>query len=356
MNRYSYLHRFWLATALLIGLVGAQGCESKVTGALASGPSHWASVLKTEPSFKVRLQAALLLGRSANPEALGPLIDCAQNDENASVRRAAIDGLAILKRPRAIVPLLKMASSDPDPMIAAGAKIALDNFDLVGHQEFVLAAFDSDDVRVRSSVLRSLPLPLAEVTKPVIFKSFGDYPEVYQQALKLLVTMPRARRIEWIKEALVANETAIRAGAVRALGRDDHPETAQLVIQIFEQDDQALEVKEAAAHSLRELKKHLVAGDFIRDATSHADAHMRMRAIRVLEAMGGRDASRALVIALSDQEAPVRGRAAMALGSLGVIAVLPKLEEMADDPLNQSIKLHLTRAAQSLRSAMVTDQ
>ena len=137
------------------------------------------------------------------------------------------------------------------------------------------------------------------------------------------------------------------------------PETSRnnnIVIQIFEQDDQALDVKKAAGHALRELKEHLVAGDFIRDATSHADAHMRMRAIRVLEAMGGRDASRALVIALSDREAPVRGRAALALGSLEVIAVLPKLEEMVDDPLNQSIKLHLTRAAQSLRSAMVTDQ
>lgn len=356
MNHFYYLYRFWLVAALLVGLVAAQGCESRVAGALDSGPSYWASVLKTEPAFKVRLQAALLLGRSANPEALGPLIDCAQNDENVSVRRAAIDGLAILKRPRAIVPLLKMASSDPEPVIAAGAKIALDTFDLVSHQEFVLAAFDSDDVRVRAAVLKSLPLPLGEVTKPVIMKSFGDYPEVYQQALKLLFTMPRARRMQWIQEALVDSETAIRAGAVRALASDDHPETAQFVIQIFEQDDQSLEVKEAAAYSLRELKEHLVVGDFIRDATKHADAHMRMRAIRVLEAMGGRESSRALVIALSDREAPVRGRAAMALGNLKVIAVLPKLEEMVDDPLNQSIKLHLTRAAQSLRSAMVTDQ
>ena len=356
MSHFYYLYRFWLVAALLIGLVAAQGCESRVAGALDSGPSYWASVLKSEPAFKVRLQAALLLGRSAKPEALAPLIDCAENDENISVRRAAIDGLALLKRPRAIVPLLKMASSDPEPMIAAGAKIALDTFDLVSHQEFVLAAFDSDDVRVRAAVLKSLPLPLGEVTRPIIIKSFGDYPEVYQQALKLFFTMPRERRMEWIQEALAESEKAVRAGAVRSLGGDDHPETAQLVIKIFEQDDQPLEVKEAAAQSLRELKEHFVIGDFIRDATSHPEAHMRMRAIRLLEAMGGREASRALVMALSDREAPVRGRAAMALASLEVIAVLPKLEEMVDDPLNQSIKLHLTRAAQSLRSAMATDQ
>ena len=150
--------------ALLLGLVAGQGCESRVADAVDSGPNRWASVLKTEPAFKVRLQAALLLGRSANPEALGPLVDCAENDEHPAVRRAAIDGLAILKRPRAIVPLLKMAASDPEPMIAAGARIALDTFDLVSHQEFVLAAFDSDDVRVRAAVLKSLPLPLSEVT------------------------------------------------------------------------------------------------------------------------------------------------------------------------------------------------
>ena len=249
-----------------------------------------------------------------------------------------------------------MAASDPEPVVAAGAKLALDVFDLVSHQEFVLAAFDTDDVRVRLAVLKSLPLPLSEMTKPVIFRSLGDYPEVYQQAVALLGTMPRERRMKWMKEAVSLSETAIRAGAVRALGQDNHPETAQWVIQIFDKDDEALQVKEAAEQSLRDLKEYLVIGDYIRDATGHADAHMRMRAVRVLEAIGGRKAIRTLVIALGDAHGPVRGRAAMALGNLEVIAVLPKLEEMVDDPLNQSIKLHLTRAAQSLRSAMVTDE
>ena len=158
-----------------------------------------------------------------------------------------------------------------------------------------------------------------------------------------------------MKEALATGEPSIRAGAVRSLGRDNHPETAQLVTQIFDKDDEALEVKEAAAQSLRDLKEHLVVGDYIRDATKHEDTHMRMRGIRVLEAIGDRESVRALVIALADSQPPVRGRAAMALGNLEVIAVLPKLEEMVDDPLNQGIKLHLTRAAQRLHSAMATD-
>lgn len=341
---------------LALAIVTGQGCDSRVADAVNSGPRYWTSVLKTEPAFKVRLQAALLLGRSGHPEALAALVGCAQDDKHSAVRRAAIDGLAQLKRPRAIVPLMSLATSDLDPMARAGARLALESFDLVTHQEFVLAAFDSDDVRVRAAVLKALPLPLSELARDVMTKSLGDYPEVYEQALTLLATMNRARRMNWLSDALVASDTQIRAGAVRAMGRDSHPDTAAQVIRIFEKDDEVLEVKDAAAQSLRELKEHLIEGDFIRDATEHPDTHMRMRAVRVLEAIGGRPAVRTLVLALADLDMPVRGRAAMALGELKVIAVLPKLEEMLENPVNERIRLHLTRAAERLRSAMVTKE
>lgn len=353
MRRYD-IHRFWLTLALICA--GLTGCDSWVSGPVDSGPAYWSNVLKTEPAFKVRLQAALLLGRSGHPDALRALVDSAKNDQHPSVRRAAIDALAQLKRPRAIVELVSLAASDADPMVAAGAKLALNSFDLVAHQEFVLAAFDSDDVRVRAAVLKHLPLPLNDLAHSVITKSFGDYPEVYEQAQTLLATMPRPRRMEWISKGLDSADPQIRAGAVRTLGRDGHRDNTAVVIRVFEKDDEVLEVKDAAAYSLKKLKEHLVEGDFIRDATDHPETHMRMRAIRVLEAIGGRKATRALVLALADEKPPVRGRAAMALAELEVIAALPKLEEMIGKPLNESIKLHLTQASQRLRAAMVIEQ
>ena len=353
MKRYD-INRFLVVLGLI--LAGLTGCDSMVSSAIDSGPTYWSNVLKTEPSFKVRLQAAVLLGRSGHPDALKALIDCAKTDDDDSVRRAAIDALAQLKRPRAIVELVTLAASDPVPMVAAGANVALTSFDLLAHQEFVLAAFDSDDVRVRSAVLKHLPLPLNDLARAVITKSFGDYPEVYEQAQTLLATMPRITRMEWISEGLRSAKAPIRAGAVRALGRDGHRESLAVVIEVFEQEDEDLTVKDAAAYSLRELKEHLVEGDFIRDATEHSETHMRMRAIRVLEAIGGRKATRTLVLALADEKPPVRGRAAMALAKLKVIAVLPKLEEMVRKPLNEPIKLHLTQAVQDLRAAMATKQ
>lgn len=353
MRRYD-TYRFWLALALICA--GLTGCDSLAPGPADSGPAYWSKVLKTERSFKVRLQAALLLGRSGHPDALSALVDCAKTDQDHSVRRAAIDALAQLKRPRAIVELVSLAASDAHPTVAVGAKLALNSFDLVAHQEFVLAAFESDDVRVRAAVLRLLPLPLNDLALSVITKSFGDYPEVYEQAQTLLATMPRMRRMEWISEGLNSTDPQIRAGAVRALGRDGHRENVAVVIRIFEKDDEVLEVKDAAAQSLRKLKEHLVEGDFITDATEHPETHMRMRAIRVLEAIGGRKAIRALVLALADEKPPVRGRAAKALAELEVIAALPKLEEMVGKPLNEPIKQHLTQAAQRLRAAMVTEQ
>ena len=352
MKRCS-IYKVWL----VLGLVGAglMGCDPSASSAVDSGPAYWSNILKTEPSFKVRLQAAVLLGRSAHPDALSALVDCAKTDKQPAVRRAAINALAQLKRPRAIVELVSLAASDGDPMVAAGAKLALNSFDLVAHQEFVLAAFDSDDVRVRAAVLKNLPLPLSDLAHNVITESFGDYPEVYEQAQVLLNKMPRIQRMERISEGLDSTDAQIRAGAVRALGRDGHRDNVAVVIGVFKKDDEVLEVRDAAAYSLKELREHLVEGDFIRDATEHPETHMRMRAIRVLEAIGGRKATRALLLALADKQAPVRGRAAMALARLEVIAVLPKLEEMMGKTLNEPIKLHLTQAAQLLRDAMATE-
>src|SRR6478752_2376867 len=60
--------------------------------------------LRESKDFRVRLQAALQLGRTMDPGALPPLIG-ALDDENASVRAAAVAALESLGDMRAIAPL-----------------------------------------------------------------------------------------------------------------------------------------------------------------------------------------------------------------------------------------------------------
>jgi hypothetical protein len=60
--------------------------------------------LRAGKDFRVRVQAALQLGKSMSPDAFGPLVT-ALDDDNASVRAAAVAALESLGDLRAIAPL-----------------------------------------------------------------------------------------------------------------------------------------------------------------------------------------------------------------------------------------------------------
>lgn len=68
------------------------------------GLEELVSQLRDGKDFRVRVQAALQLGKSMSPQAFAPLV-AALDDENASVRAAAVAALESLGDPRAIAPL-----------------------------------------------------------------------------------------------------------------------------------------------------------------------------------------------------------------------------------------------------------
>jgi hypothetical protein len=70
----------------------------------APGLEELVSQLRDGKDFRVRVQAALQLGKSMSPQALAPLVT-ALDDDNASVRAAAVAALESLGDVRAIAPL-----------------------------------------------------------------------------------------------------------------------------------------------------------------------------------------------------------------------------------------------------------
>src|SRR3954465_8326559 len=69
-----------------------------------AGIDELVSQLAESKDFRVRVQAALQLGKSMDPAALKPLVESLE-DENASVRAAAVAALESLGDRRAIEPL-----------------------------------------------------------------------------------------------------------------------------------------------------------------------------------------------------------------------------------------------------------
>src|SRR5437764_317390 len=85
-----------------------------------------ATAITRDPSFKVRVQAALALGRTSDPRAVLPLI-AALKDENETVRGMAVNSLALLGDERALEPLLA-ARKDKSPLVRDNVDKALPAF------------------------------------------------------------------------------------------------------------------------------------------------------------------------------------------------------------------------------------
>jgi len=98
-------------------------------GVSAAPPSvgDLADRVRHSDDFRVRVEAALELGKSADPEALEPLVE-AMNDPNASVRTAAAAALQELGDP-ACVPALKLHRLDRSDAMRKQVKVTLATFE-----------------------------------------------------------------------------------------------------------------------------------------------------------------------------------------------------------------------------------
>src|SRR4051812_37156954 len=89
---------------------------------------QWLDALAHDLSFKVRLQAAVKLGRSHDVRAVKGLTD-ALHDEHYTVRGAACLGIGNLGHAEAIGALLRTAATDEEEYVRKEARTALRLFD-----------------------------------------------------------------------------------------------------------------------------------------------------------------------------------------------------------------------------------
>lgn len=109
--------------ALLLGVMLAAGSAA----AAAPSVAELSDRLKHGDDFRVRVQAALELGKSADPDALEPLV-AGLDDPNASVRTAAAAALQELGDADA-VPALKQHRLDKSDLVRKQIKTTLASFE-----------------------------------------------------------------------------------------------------------------------------------------------------------------------------------------------------------------------------------
>jgi HEAT repeat protein len=296
--------------------------------------------LRQDGAYKLRLQAAVMLGRSGDGRAATPLVEALEKDPQYTVRAACATALANLKEPRAIAPLLTRMGMDPEAFVREEAARALAKFDRAVALERVLSAYTSPYPSVRREVVRYvLPSPTV-AAEPVLALALGDVPAVAVLARQAALAIPPPERWRFFASAAQNSEPAVRRGVVEALRHDKCIEAAQIVLDIYERDIEEEEVRAAAKSALRELRDVLPMAQILKDAAPSSEKHTRARALRLLGCLGGAEARGVLVGALEDDDRYVRGIAVMALGELGDVTVLPAVEKLARNPDNERI-MHL---------------
>jgi hypothetical protein len=115
--------------ALLLSVMLTAGSAMAATPSVAELVDR----VKHAEDFRVRLQAALELGKSADPDAFDPLVS-ALDDPNASVRTAAAAALQELGDPDAVGPL-QQHRLDKSELVRRQIKVSLASFERAESEE-----------------------------------------------------------------------------------------------------------------------------------------------------------------------------------------------------------------------------
>jgi HEAT repeat protein len=261
----------------------ARAAEDERVRAIASeaiealGPGIAAALSPALPALPPGARSAVLaaLARLREPTVLGLLCEDAASPDDA-IRAAALDGLAALGDPRAILPLATLLDHR-DPVIAAGAVTALERLAAMGDAMRVATLFACRARRLAAPRCRLL----GRVGGP-------DDAATLRQAV-----------VEADAETRVAAAGALAAIAGRGLLRGRCPELLDAI------DDLAPPVRAAAADALGAI---------------------------VTPSAPWPEATRALAVALRDEDAEVRAAAATALGRMGAVEYAGALADLAADP------------------------
>ena len=342
------------AAVLALCVTGAAGGAVRAAqgGADASRDTYLQRLieaLERDDSYKVRLQATVLLGKSKDPRAVEPLLTALNVDAHPTVRAAAATALGTMREPRAIAPLVTRIATDTEAFVRQEAATALAQFPREQALPYVLVAYGSEDPAVRRQVLVYGGTEPSASLDGVLMRALGDTPEVYGLASAAIAKMPAEDGLRILTGAVSHRDPAVRRGAVHVLRDMGTPEAATLIREVYERDIEVDDVREATCAALRQLRRFLPLGPLLEDAGA-TDKHVRAHALKLLGVLGGTEAQTALTRALGAEDAYIRGTAVLALRDFGDPGIIPQLERMAEDPSNRRILPLVRHTLKQLRT------
>ncbi len=307
--------------------------------------------LKEVSSFKVRLKAAVLLGRMADLRAVEPLSE-ALDDENYVVRGAAARALGNLGHPMAVSavePLLDLVS-DEEQFVRKEAKRALERLAGPKSIDYFIAALSNDDARVRLASVHVLAIMNIGEARVAIIPALGDNDEEVRAEAIVAIKGLGADELEKILELALARQDnyQVQATAAQLAGEMKVTAVMDKLSDLLIRDDVVPEVKREASESLASMKDQLDIGKQVAFLKSE-DNTKRDQAIKLLGIHGGHEAVDALMALLRSDDNFVRRRAVTALGDAGDPRSIPALEFLLKKEEDQRLKEQIERTLRKIK-------
>ena len=264
------------------------------------------------------VKALVKIGESA----IDPLIK-ALGDEDEDRRRRAVEALGKIGDPRAIDPLINVLG-DEDRWVrwwAAGMLGTIDDTRVIAP---LIKVLEDEDGRVQKRAVEALVSIGGHAVEPLM----NMLADADSTAATILGEIGEPA-VTSLVNALGADDSWVRCGAVGVLGKIGDPRAVEPLIKALDDDDTY--VRWYAADSLGEIGD-LRAVEPLIDALGDYESDVRWGAAGALGKIGNVRAVEPLINALGDGEEGVRAGIVTALGEIGdTRAVEPLIKALDDD-------------------------
>ena len=334
--------------ALLAGLaIGAAPGAPRAEEARRLGPEVEAALvqsLERSTSLKVRLQAAIVLGRAGTSAAVPSLVG-ALDDEHHGVRAAAALALGNLGRPEAIGPLVRHAD-DPEGFVRDHLKTALLSFRDPEAVPALAAALPDASLRGREWIAEALGRAPGDGAVAALLPLLADAEaDVRAAAERAVERMGPDRRDPCVLAALRSERAEVRAGGARLAGRLGVFPAIDPLLALAATD---VEVAQDAKHALFELRGLLDGGSLSATIRGDGAPERRARALSLVGIRGGPDARALVLTGLADPDPGVRAAAGHAMLDLGDAADAAEVRKAAAREADDVTRLQLEAVADAL--------
>jgi HEAT repeat protein len=246
---------------------------------------------------------------------LGRFLRVALRDEDAIVRRLAIEGLWDETEADLIGPLTSILANDADQGVRAAAAAALGAYVLAGELDEMDTSLT---MRAEQALLAALQTP----SEPI---------RVQARALESLAYSSEAGMRQLIEDAYYAPDEEMRVASLRAMGRSADTRWRTMVRQELSSPDAAMRAEAARACGELEMK---AATQEIVGLTEDAEQEVRLAAIEALGHLGGKEAREVLRTLAGEGEEAEASAAEIALEEMlfyDDVAAVPLLDDDDDD-------------------------